>query len=109
MPHKTPQKSTRAQKRLREAYGRSDTAPAESVLLTIPEVARRLRISATRAYALAAAGGISSVHLRGRRVQVPAAALAAWLDVLTEAALANADVSRDHDVAHTETLRSKPQ
>jgi len=50
----------------------------QAVFLTLPEVARLLRVSTARAYQLAACGQLPHVR-RGRRVLVPAAAWQQWL------------------------------
>jgi excisionase family DNA binding protein len=67
--------------------GRCDVSDVvgTAVFLTVPEVARRLRISRTAAYQLArlwldgdGAGGIPAVRI-GRSIRVPAAAFDRWV------------------------------
>lgn len=58
-------------------------------LLTIPEVAEILGVSAVGAYQMAAAGEIPSVRLSPRRIRVPRAALDLWLAGQAQRALAN--------------------
>lgn len=52
---------------------------AESPLMTLPEVAKLLRVNKDTAYRLAAQGAIPAVKL-GKSVRVPRAALLAFID-----------------------------
>lgn len=54
----------------------------EPMMLTVPQVARRLQIARKRAYELVAAGQLPVVQL-GRSLRVPLAALNRWIEEST--------------------------
>lgn len=58
--------------------GQDGSARAESLLLTVLEAARLLRISRNLAYELVAQGRLPHIRL-GRRVLIPRRGLEAWL------------------------------
>lgn len=48
-------------------------------MLTVPEIAKRLRVSLPSAYNLVGEGGIPHVRLSERRIRVPRSAFESWL------------------------------
>ena len=62
----------------------SDRIPAaETLLLTVPQVAKRLQIARGRAYELVATGQLPVVKI-GHSLRVPVAALHRWIEAATQ-------------------------
>lgn len=63
-----------------------ETEPTQTAWLGMPDLARLLGISVSRAYALAAEGVLPSVRVAGR-IRVPRAAFDRWMAEQSERAL----------------------
>lgn len=59
------------------------TQAAEPLLLTVPQVAKRLQIARGRAYELVASGQLPVVKI-GHSLRIPVAALTRWIEEATE-------------------------
>lgn len=60
--------------------------PTDEAFLTVPEVAKLMRVSAARCYQLCVEGRVPHVR-RGRRIFVPTAAWQRWMGEQAETAM----------------------
>ncbi len=73
------------------ADGNEGNAMSENPLLTVPEVAKRLRLSPNKVYELLHAGQIP--HIRpGRKFLIPTQALERWIETAAQIEDTNTDV-----------------